>query len=259
MAEENLNPPAANEGGGDGNTSSVNGSSFTGQGENDSSEGGDEKNSRADADGAYRALKIERQNRKDLQRQLKEMQAQLDRFANVNPDEYAKLQEENAEAARMQEQWGEVREAMENKYSSQAQEAIARAEKASEDLAMYKKHYALEKVFNSAGGRLDANNGTSFFDMFAERVGGSFRQEDNGSLTVVDQAGDPIINKETGKRVTPEEYISSYKNDPVFGTFFKGAKGSGAGIGFAGTDANGMPADDFNSLPAEEKFLAAFK
>ena len=147
---------------------------------------------------------------------------------------------------------------METKYSSQAQEAIARAEAADKALLAYKKRYALEKVFNAAGGRIDATGGTSFFDMLADQVGGSFRQEADGSLTVVDAAGDPVMDKETGLRITPEEHMASYKKDPVFGTFFQGVKGAGAGIGFSGTDAGGATIEDLSSLSREEMFKRAF-
>lgn len=92
----------------------------------------------------------------------------------------------------------------------------------------------------------------------ADQVGGRFRHESDGSLTVVDPQGDPILDKESGKRITPEEYMTSFKIHPVYGTFFKGAKGSGAGIGFGGTDANGMPVEDLSGLSSEEMFQRAF-
>jgi hypothetical protein len=98
----------------------------------------------------------------------------------------------------------------------------------------------------------------SFFDMMAQQVGGSFRQEADGSLTVVDAAGDPVLDKESGKRISAEDFIASYKVHPIYGTFFKGAKGAGAGIGYGGTDANGMPTEDLSSLSREELFKRAF-
>lgn len=214
---------------------------------------------RSEAENLLKALKAEREARKTYERDLKESRSQLEKFAEINPEEYRSLQEEAAEAARLQSQWGEVRDAMESKYSTQAQEAIARAEAADRDLTAYKKRYALEKVFNSAGGRIDATGGTSFFDMLADQVGSSFRQEADGSLTVVDRAGDPVMNKETGLRISPEEHMASFKSDPVFGTFFQGVKGAGAGIGFSGTGANGETVEDMRNLSTEQMFQNAFK
>ena len=219
---------------------------------------GEEMMPRSEAENLLKALKAERDARKQYERDLKETKASLEKFAEINPEEYHKLQEEAAEAARLQAQWGEVRDAMETKYSGQAQDAIRRADAAESSLAAYRKKYALEKVFNSAGGRTDANGNSSFFDLLVDQVGGSFRHEPDGSLTVIDAAGDPVMDKETGLRITPEEHMASYKRDPVYGTFFKGAKGSGAGIGYGGTDANGMPVEDLGSLSSSELFQRAF-
>lgn len=220
--------------------------------------GGDDMMPRSEAENLLKALKAERDARKQYEREVKETKAHLERFADINPEEYNKLQEEAAEAARMQSQWGETRDAIESKYSQQAQEARKEAETATQALASYRKQYALEKVFNSAGGRTDAVDGISFFDLMAGQLGSNFRHEADGSLTVVDEAGDPLLDKESGKRITPEDYLGSYKHHPVFGTFFKGAKGSGAGIGYGGTDSNGMPVEDLSGLSTEEMFRRAF-
>jgi hypothetical protein len=114
-------------------------------------------------------------------------------------------------------------------------------------------------VFYAAGGRTDAADGVSFFDMMAQQIGGNFRQEPDGSLTVVDAGGDPVLDKESGKRISVDDYISKYKSHPIYGTFFKGAKGAGAGIGYGGTDANGVVSQDFSALTRDEMFQRAFQ
>ena len=218
----------------------------------------DEMMPRSEAENLFKALKAERESRKQYEKQVKEQAAQLERFADVNPDEWSKLQAEVAEASRMQAQFGEAREAIELKYSKQAEAAAQDAAAAREALSNYRKNYELEKLFNAAGGRTDSADGVSFFDMLASQVGGNFRQEEDGSLTVVDSQGDPVLDKESGKRISAQSFIEAYKIHPVYGTFFKGAKGAGAGIGYGGTDANGMPKEDFAGLSNEEKFLRAF-
>ena len=219
---------------------------------------GEEMMPRSEAENLLKALKAEREARKQYERDLKETKGQLEKFAEINPDEYTKLQAEAAEAARVQAQFGEAKEAIELKYSKQAEAAAQEAAAAKAALADYQKKYALEKVFYAAGGRTDAADGVSFFDMMAQQVGGNFRQEVDGSLTVVDAAGDPVLDKESGKRISAEDYIAAYKVHPIYGTFFKGVKGAGAGIGDGGTDANGMPTEDLGSLSATELFQRAF-
>lgn len=220
---------------------------------------GDDMMPRSEAENLLKALKAEREARKQYERESKEKAAQLERFAEINPDEYTRLQKEAAEAAALQANFGAAQEAIEAKYSAQAQEAAKEAAAAREEAASLRKKYALEKVFYSAGGRTDAADGVSFFDMMAAQIGGNFRQEADGSLTVVDAAGDPVLDKESGKRVDPAEYVAGFKRHAVYGTFFNGVKGAGAGIGYGGTDANGMPMEDFNSLSPTQKFLDAFK
>ena len=213
---------------------------------------------RSEAENLLKALKAERESRKQYEKQVKEQAVQLERFADVNPDEWTSMQAEAAKAAQLQAQFGEAKEAIELKYSKQAEAAAQEAAVAKAALQDYQKKYALEKVFYSAGGRTDAADGVSFFDMMAQQVGGNFRQEADGSLTVVDSAGDPVLDKESGKRISAEDFIGSYKIHPIYGTFFKGAKGAGAGIGYGGTDANGMPSEDLSSLSSTELFQRAF-
>lgn len=205
-----------------------------------------------------KALKSEREARKTYERQIKEKEKQLEKFAQINPEEYQTLQAEAAKAAEIESRYGESIRAIEEKYGRQAAEAEAKAKAAESKIASFQKKYALEKVFNAAGGRTDAADGVSFFDMFSEQLSGRFNLETDGSITVIDQQGDPVLDSETGKRISPEEYISSFKIHPVYGTFFKGVKGSGAGLTYGGTDSNGQPIEDLGGLSTNELFMKAF-
>lgn len=210
-----------------------------------------------DVQNLLKALKSEREARKIYEKEVKEKAAQLEKFAEINPSEYRKLQEEAAIAAREKAAADERTSLIEEKYGAQAAEAAKKAEAANRELLEFRKRYALEKEFYAAGGRTDSADGVSFFDMFFQQIGTSFRLESNGTVTVVDSAGDPILDNDSGKRVNPVDYLTQFKNHQVYGTFFKGSKGSGAGIGFSGTDAVGT-IDDWDSLSTEEKFLRAF-
>lgn len=205
-----------------------------------------------------KALKSEREARKLYEKEVKEKAAVLEKFQDINPEEYRQLQEEVALAAREKAAVEERTALLEEKYGSQAAEAVKARDSANRELQEFRKRYALEKVFFSAGGRTDSADGVSFFDMLANQIGGRFRLESDGSITVVDSTGDPVLDKETGKRINPEDYLGQFKTHPIYGTFFKGNKGSGAGIGYGGTDANGMTTEDLGSLSRDELFLKAF-
>lgn len=205
-----------------------------------------------------KALKAERESRKIYEKEVKEKAAQLEKFAEINPSEYRKLQEEAAIAAREKAAADERTSLLEEKYGAQAAEAVKKADSAQRELLEFRKRYALEKVFFSAGGRTDSADGVSFFDMLFNQIGTTFRLEGDGNVTVVDASGDPVLDSDSGKRINPEDYLSTLKNHPIYGTFFKGNKGSGAGLGYGGTDANGMTTEDLNNLSRDEMFLRAF-
>lgn len=213
---------------------------------------------RAEVDNLLKALRAERESRKTYEKELREKAAQLEKFAQINPEEYRRLQEEASIAERERLAAEERTSLLEEKYGKQAAEANQKAEAYQNELREFRKRYALEKVFFSAGGRTDAEGGVSFFDLLADRLGNNFRLEPNGSVTVVDSNGDPILDSDTGKRIAPEEYLASFKTHPIYGTFFRGAKGAGAGLGYGGTDASGMTAEDLASLPVDSLFEKAF-
>lgn len=213
---------------------------------------------KSEVDNLLKALKAERESRKTYEKELREKSAQLEKFAEINPNEYRRLQEEAAIAERERLAAEERTALLEEKYGAQAAEARKKADEYQAQLMDFRKRYALEKVFFAAGGRTDAEGGVSFFDLLADRLGGNFRLEPNGTVTVVDGNGDPILDPDTGKRIAPEEYLANYKTHPIFGTFFKGAKGSGAGLGYGGTDANGVTVEDLASLSPDALFEKAF-
>lgn len=213
---------------------------------------------KSEVDNLLKALKAERESRKTYEKELREKAAQLEKFAEINPQEYRRLQEEAAIAERERMAAEERTALLEEKYGAQAAEANKKAEQYQVELKEFRKRYALEKVFFAAGGRTDAADGVSFFDMLADRLGPRFRLENNGTVTVVDGNGDPVLDPDTGKRIAPEDYLSGFKNHPIYGTFFRSAKGSGAGLGLGGTDVNGMTTEDLEGLPVDSLFERAF-
>lgn len=234
----------------------------TGSDENSTGTGQGEPNPdlipKAEVDNLLKALKAERESRKQYEKELREKAAQLEKFAQINPEEYRRLQEEAAIAERERLAAEERTSLLEEKYGAQAAEANKRAEQAHVELKEFRKRYALEKVFFAAGGRTDSDGGISFFDLLADRLGNHFRLETSGAITVIDSNGDPVLAADTGKRITPEDYLSTFKEHPIYGTFFKGTRGSGAGLGLGGTDARGLTAEDLDNLSREELFERAF-
>ena len=213
---------------------------------------------KSEISGLYSALQKEREARKIIEKEIKEKDQKLERFKDVNPAEYQKLVEEAAAAAAAQAAAQERTQLLEEKYGAQAAEATKKAELANRELLEFRKRYALEKVFFAAGGRTDSADGVSFFDMLANQIGGQFRLNGDNTVSVVDSNGDKILDSETGKPIAPEDFLTGYKTHPIYGTFFKGSKGSGAGLGYSGTDANGIPVQDLDSMTVNDLFRQAW-
>lgn len=205
-----------------------------------------------------KALEAERKSRKQYEKEAAERQRQLEKFADIDPEAYRKVQEEAAIAERERLAAEERTALLEEKYGAQTREAKKEAEAAFAQLQEFRKRYALEKVFFAAGGRTDAADGISFFDMLADRLGSNFRLEANGTVTVIDRNGDPVLDSETGKRMDPAEYLATFKQHPIYGTFFRGAKGSGSGLSLSGTGDTAVATEDIESLPVEAMFERAF-
>ena len=213
---------------------------------------------KSEISGLYSALQKEREARKIIEKEIKEKDQKLERFKDVNPAEYQKLVEEASAAAAAQAAAQERTQLLEEKYGAQAAEATKKAELANRELLEFRKRYALEKVFFAAGGRTDSADGVSFFDMLANQIGGQFRLNGDNTVSVVDSNGDKILDSETGKPIAPEDFLTGYKTHPIYGTFFKGSKGSGAGLGYSGTDANGIPVQDLDSMTVNDLFRQAW-
>ena len=63
--------------------------------------------SKEDVSKLLKALKSEREARKTYERQIKEKEKQLERFAQINPEEYETLQADAAKAAEIESRYGE--------------------------------------------------------------------------------------------------------------------------------------------------------
>lgn len=200
------------------------------------------------------AVKKTRDEVKTYQKENKELLAQMEKFKEINPDEYRKLQEDAALAESQRRAVEERSSLLEEKYGAQTAEAVKAMEAKEAELTEFRKRYVLEKVFFAAGGRTDADGGASFFDLIADKVGHRFRLDGSGQVIVVDEQGDPMIDKETGKRLDPETFMASFKTHRIYGTFFKSQKGVGAALPF-GADPSSMPGKDMNEMSADELFM----
>jgi hypothetical protein len=206
--------------------------------------------------GAHKALKAEREARKRLERELAAMKSQLSPEAARASEERIKAAEEAARRA--EEEASNKAKSLQGKYEKELQAKAAELERERESGRQFKLRIEGERIFKGAEGLEGvANDGSSFFDYFWGTHQKRFTFDDSGSLMVVDTQGDPILDDESGKRISPVEFVKRLHVDPVHGHLFKPAFGTGSG-GRSVMGGRTVSGTDVRSLPKSEKFKVAF-
>jgi hypothetical protein len=209
-----------------------------------------------DESGAHKALKAEREANKRLQRELSAMKAQLSPEAARQMEERIKAAEDAARRA--EEEATNKAKSLQGKYEKELQAKAAELERERESGRQFKLRIEGERIFKGAEGLEGvANDGSSFFDYFWGTHQKHFTFDDSGSLMVVDTQGDPILDDESGKRISPVEFVRRLHTDPVHGHLFKPAFGTGSG-GRSVMGGRTVSGTDVRSLPKSEKFRVGF-
>ena len=198
-----------------------------------------------------KALKSEREARKQNEKSLKEKASQLAQLEGIDPEVYAKLQAESAKRAELEAELAGKVGAIEKSYADQLAAAKREQEVASTQVSELQKKYAFERAFATAGGR-----GGEFTDLAYTKLQGEFKLEDDGTVAVIDKAGAYVVD-DKGKRVDPAEYLKQYKGHQLLGYTFQAERGAGSGLHpHPGTSlAQGA---DMHSLSTAELFGQAF-
>lgn len=201
-----------------------------------------------------KALHAERDSRKAQEKALKESAAKLQSLEGIDKGTYDRLQEESARRAEAEAQF-EARELERQKnFESLKQEAAVRERKLEGQIQHMQKHRAFETLFSSAGGK-----GGKFLDTALDQLGKNLRLEADGSFTVIDSTGDPLLDDESGKRVDAREWVESHKNDPFLGFTFEPEAGHGSGtVGGPSRRRDTGTLADYEGLGTNEIFAKAF-
>jgi len=205
-----------------------------------------------------KALRAEREARKALERELKLVRQQLSPEARQAAEERARLAEEAA--LRAQEEADKKAKNLQSKFELQLQAKATELETERQQFRQYKLQMEGQRIFQGSEGLEGvSSDGRSFFDLFWSVKGSSFSYDDNNQLMVVDAQGEPLMDPESGKRVTPADYVKSLQTDPVYGYLFKPAYGSGSGAR-GSRDGRAVPGQalSIKDTPKSELFAAAF-
>ena len=208
------------------------------------------------SDGLSEALKAERRRSNNLEKELRGLRQQLTRFSEINPEEYARLQEAERQKQHLKQQL-ELRE-------RQMEEAAAKRDAAHERVQELRKDRLLERAFSEAEGRTGGDGRGTFFQVFRSMLWDCFRLgngKDGGDvLEPLDGQGQPLLGDD-GRAMTTAEYLDQLRIHPVYGFLFqqRGAMGSGTS-GLATSPTSGGFGEVINpqAMSASELYRAGF-
>jgi len=225
-----LRDPETNESDG---TATDNGTSSSGSGTDAAAAKPTDAANTSTGDGLSEALKAERRRSNNLEKELRGLRQQLTRFSEINPEEYARLQEAERQKQHLEQQL-ELRERqMEEAAAKRVAAVSAERDAAHARVQELRKERLLERAFSEAEGRTGGDGRGTFFQVFRSMLWDSFRlgsSKDGGDvLEPLDGQGQPLLGDD-GRPMTTADYLDQLRIHPVYGFLFqqRGAMGSGA-------------------------------
>ena len=218
-------------------------------------------------DGLSEALKAERRRSNNLEKELRGLRQQLTRFSEINPEEYARLQEAERQKQHLEQQL-ELRERqMEEAAAKRVAAVSAERDAAHERVQELRKERLLERAFSEAEGRTGGDGRGTFFQVFRSMLWDCFRLgngKDGGDvLEPLDGHGQPLLGDD-GRPMTTADYLDQLRIHPVYGFLFQQRGAMGTGALPAGTAAGSLGSSGFGevinpqAMSASELYRAGF-
>ena len=218
-------------------------------------------------DGLSEALKAERRRSNNLEKELRGLRQQLTRFSEINPEEYARLQEAERQKQHLEQQL-ELRERqMEEAAAKRVAAVSAERDAAHERVQELRKERLLERAFSEAEGRTGGDGRGTFFQVFRSMLWDCFRlgssKDGSDALEPLDGQGQPLLGDD-GRPMTTADYLDQLRIHPVYGFLFQQRGAMGTGALPAGTAASGIGASGFGevinpqAMSASELYRAGF-
>ena len=218
-------------------------------------------------DGLSEALKAERRRSNQLEKELRGLRQQLTRFSEINPEEYARLQEAERQKQHLEQQL-ELRERqMEEAAAKRVAAVSAERDAAHERVQELRKERLLERAFSEAEGRTGGDGRGTFFQVFRSMLWDCFRlgssKDGSDALEPLDGQGQPLLGDD-GRPMTTADYLDQLRIHPVYGFLFQQRGAMGTGALPAGTAAGSLGASGFGevinpqAMSASELYRAGF-
>jgi hypothetical protein len=209
-------------------------------------------------------LKAERRKNNQLEKEIRTLRQQLNRFSEINPEEYSRLQEAERQKQVLEERM-ELRERQMEEASAQRVAAVAaERDDARGQVLQLRKDRLLERAFSQAEGRTGGDRRGTFFDIFKGQLGSCFRlgtdKDGKDVLEPLDGQGKPLLGDD-GRPLTTGDFLDEMRVHPVYGFLFqqRGPAGMQAagGLTVSGIGSNGEPINP-QAMTASELYRASF-
>ena len=169
-------------------------------------------------------LRAERRKSNQLEKEIRTLRQQLNRFSEINPEEYARLQEAERQKQILEQQM-ELRERQMEEASAQRVAAVAaERDEAKAQVLQLRKDRLLERAFSQAEGRSGGDSRGTFFDIFKGQLGTCFRlasgSDGRDVLEPLDGQGKPLLGDD-GRPMTSSEFLDQMRVHPVYGFLFQ--------------------------------------
>jgi hypothetical protein len=204
-------------------------------------------------------LRAERRRSNQLEKELRKARAQLSRFSEINPDEYARLQDAERKREEFERQVGERERQLNEANIRRVRSVEKERDEARSQVQNLRKERLLERLFSEAEGRVGGDERGTFFDTFVTLCGGHFQlgeADGRERLLPVDGKGQPLTAD--GVALCDGDYMEELRRHPVFSFLFQQRSGLYAGtVAEAGHDHSAAP--NLQTLSTAELYLEAVK
>ena len=204
-------------------------------------------------------LRAERRRSNQLEKELRKARAQLSRFSEINPDEYARLQDAERKREEFERQVGDRERQLNEANIRRVRSVETERDEARSQVQNLRKERLLERLFSEAEGRVGGDDRGTLFDTFVTLCGGHFQLGDvdgRERLLPVDGKGQPLTAD--GVALCDGDYMEELRRHPVFSFLFQQRSGLYAGtVAEAGHDHSAAP--NLQTLSTAELYLEAVK
>jgi hypothetical protein len=204
-------------------------------------------------------LRAERRRSNQLEKELRKARAQLSRFSEINPDEYARLQDAERKREEFERQVGERERQLNEANLRRVRSVEKERDEARSQVLNLRKERLMERLFSEAEGRVGGDERGTFFDTFVTLCGGHFQLAEldgRERLLPVDGKGQPLTAD--GVALSDGDYMEELRRHPVYSFLFQQRSGLySAAVPETGHEHGG--AVNLQTLSTAELYLEAVK